>query len=128
MKLCREYMKPNESIILNVVSTMVDFSTSASLQMSRELDSNGDRTMLRVTKVDQHQENGLHEKINNAVTTMHIKPENIFAVQNCSQKENNEELPLSHVQRLEMEELRHILNENDDIGYGLRCRHCQNSL
>ena len=55
MKLCREYMKPNESIILNVVSTMVDFSTSASLQMSRELDSNGDRTMLRVTKVDQHQ-------------------------------------------------------------------------
>ena len=54
---------------------------------------------------------------------MHIKPENIFAVQNCSQKENNEELPLSHVQRLEMEELRHILNENDDIGYGLGWRH-----
>lgn len=53
------YMKPEETIILNVISAMVDFSTSKALQMSRELDAACDRSLLCITKVDQHQEAGL---------------------------------------------------------------------
>ena len=52
-----------ETIILNVVSAMVDFSTSASLQLSQELDPAGRRTLLCVTKIDQHRESGLAKKV-----------------------------------------------------------------
>ena len=34
--MCRRYCEPDESVILNVVSAMVDFSTSASLQLSQQ--------------------------------------------------------------------------------------------
>ena len=48
--MCKRYSAPPESVILNVVSAMVDFSTSASLQLSQELDPEGRRTLLCVTK------------------------------------------------------------------------------
>jgi hypothetical protein len=57
------YMEPEETIILNVISAMVDFSTSKALQMSRELDAACRRSLLCITKVDQHQEAGLGEKV-----------------------------------------------------------------
>ena len=57
--MCRRYCAPPETVILNVVSAMNDFSTSASLQLSQELDPEGQRTLLCVTKIDQHHEVGL---------------------------------------------------------------------
>eukprot|EP00051_Salpingoeca_urceolata_P017826 m.245892 g.245892 ORF g.245892 m.245892 type:complete len:55 (-) comp19055_c2_seq1:4021-4185(-) len=44
-------MEPVETVLLNVVSCMVDIATSKSLQMSRDLDPQGSRTLLCVTKV-----------------------------------------------------------------------------
>ena len=35
------------------VSAMVDFSTSGSLQLARQVDPSGERTLLCVTKVDE---------------------------------------------------------------------------
>uniref|UniRef100_A0A7S4JM12 Dynamin GTPase n=1 Tax=Odontella aurita TaxID=265563 RepID=A0A7S4JM12_9STRA len=116
--MCRRYMAPKESILLNVVSAMVDFTTSASLQLSRELDPDGERTMLCVTKVDQHRETGLHEKIQSAMDMMDLPEDNVFAVRNRSQKENNENVPLDEVRRLEMAELQRAL-EDEDVDYGL---------
>ncbi|GKV21197.1 hypothetical protein SLEP1_g31194 [Rubroshorea leprosula] len=40
-----EYIKPEESIILNVLSATVDFSTCESIRMSRQVDKTGDRTL-----------------------------------------------------------------------------------
>ena len=101
LNMCRRYMEPKESIILNVVSAMVDFSTSASLQLSRELDAEGRRTLLCVTKIDQHREKGLAEKILQAAHAMKLNCDNVFAVRNRSQEENDASLLLSEARVLE---------------------------
>ncbi|XAR64694.1 Dynamin GTPase [Bertholletia excelsa] len=57
-----EYIKPEESIILNVLSATVDFPTCESIRMSQSVDKTGERTLAVVTKVDKAPE-GLLEKI-----------------------------------------------------------------
>eukprot|EP00957_Ditylum_brightwellii_P038116 2882465-Ditylum_brightwellii.AAC.1 len=73
---------------------MVDFSTSASLQLSRELDPDGQRTLLCVTKIDQHREEGLYDKISSAIETMGIPSQMVYAVRNRTTRENANKLPL----------------------------------
>jgi GTPase SAR1 family protein len=105
LKMCERYMAPKESILLNVVSAMVDFSTSASLQLSHELDKERTRTMLCITKVDQHSEAGLHDKITKSIHAMNLKPQHVFAVRNRTQEENEQGMPLSQVRCLETTKL-----------------------
>ncbi|XP_071921106.1 dynamin-related protein 4C-like [Coffea arabica] len=57
-----EYIKPEESIILNVLSATVDFSTCESIRMSQKVDKTGERTLAVVTKADITPE-GLLEKV-----------------------------------------------------------------
>ncbi|KAI7727201.1 hypothetical protein M8C21_033500 [Ambrosia artemisiifolia] len=57
-----EYIKPEESIILNVLSASDDFTTCESICMSRLVDNSGQRTLAVVTKCDQSP-NGLFEKV-----------------------------------------------------------------
>ncbi|XP_017976340.1 PREDICTED: dynamin-related protein 4C [Theobroma cacao] len=48
-----QYITPKESIILNVLSASVDFSTCESIKMSRQVDKTGERTLAVVTKADK---------------------------------------------------------------------------
>jgi hypothetical protein len=57
-----EYITPEESIILNVLSATVDFSTCESIRMSQIVDKTGLRTLAVVTKADKSPE-GLLEKV-----------------------------------------------------------------
>ncbi|KAI4332445.1 hypothetical protein L6164_017354 [Bauhinia variegata] len=57
-----EYIRPEESIILNVLSAAVDFATCESIRMSQTVDKTGDRTLAVVTKADKAPE-GLLEKV-----------------------------------------------------------------
>ncbi|XP_058078616.1 dynamin-related protein 4C-like [Magnolia sinica] len=57
-----EYIKPKESIILNVLSATVDFPTCESIRMSQRVDKTGERTLAVVTKADKAPE-GLLEKV-----------------------------------------------------------------
>ncbi|KAG6751202.1 hypothetical protein POTOM_045721 [Populus tomentosa] len=57
-----KYISPDESVILNVLSANVDFSTCESIMMSQKVDKNGERTLAVVTKVDKTPE-GLLEKV-----------------------------------------------------------------
>ncbi|GMH11401.1 hypothetical protein Nepgr_013242 [Nepenthes gracilis] len=59
-----EYITPEESIILNVLSATVDFSTCESIRMSQIVDKTGQRTLAVVTKADKSPE-GLLEKVMN---------------------------------------------------------------
>ncbi|KAK9912637.1 hypothetical protein M0R45_036490 [Rubus argutus] len=61
-EMIMEYIKPKESIILNVLSATVDFTTCESIRMSQTVDKSGDRTLAVVTKVDKAPE-GLLEKV-----------------------------------------------------------------
>ncbi|ONI20901.1 hypothetical protein PRUPE_2G039500 [Prunus persica] len=57
-----EYIKPEQSIILNVLSATVDFTTCESIRMSQSVDKTGERTLAVVTMVDKAPE-GLLEKV-----------------------------------------------------------------
>jgi hypothetical protein len=57
-----EYITPEESIILNVLSATVDFTTCESIRMSQTVDRTGLRTLAVVTKADKSPE-GLLEKV-----------------------------------------------------------------
>ncbi|KAL8543682.1 hypothetical protein ACS0TY_004302 [Phlomoides rotata] len=61
-KTIMEYITPEESIILNVLSAGVDFSTCESIRMSQRVDKSGQRTLAVVTKADKSPE-GLMEKV-----------------------------------------------------------------
>ena len=62
-----EYITLEESIILNVLSATVDFSTCESIMMSQSVDKTGQRTLAVVTKADRAPE-GLLEKVTNDVS------------------------------------------------------------
>ncbi|KAA0057070.1 dynamin-related protein 4C-like [Cucumis melo var. makuwa] len=57
-----EYITPEQSIILNVLSATVDFTTCESIRMSQVVDKTGERTLAVVTKADRAPE-GLMEKV-----------------------------------------------------------------
>ncbi|KAL3742167.1 hypothetical protein ACJRO7_017622 [Eucalyptus globulus] len=61
-EMIMEYIRPEESIILNVLSATVDFSTCESIRMSQMVDKTGKRTLAVVTKGDKAPE-GLLEKV-----------------------------------------------------------------
>lgn len=61
-EIIMEYIKPEESIILNVLSATVDFPTCESIRMSQRVDKTGERTLAVVTKSDKAPE-GLREKV-----------------------------------------------------------------
>ncbi|EYU23468.1 hypothetical protein MIMGU_mgv1a020957mg, partial [Erythranthe guttata] len=61
-KIIMEFITPEESIILNVLSASVDFTTCESIRMSQKVDRTGQRTLAVVTKADKSPE-GLLEKV-----------------------------------------------------------------
>ncbi|XP_039162280.1 dynamin-related protein 4C-like [Eucalyptus grandis] len=61
-KMIMECIRREESIILNVLSATVDFSTCESIRMSQMVDKTGRRTLAVVTKADKAPE-GLLEKV-----------------------------------------------------------------
>nr|GEU63392.1 dynamin-related protein 4C-like [Tanacetum cinerariifolium] len=62
-----EYITPEESIILNVLSASVDFSTCESIRMSQRVDVTGQRTLAVVTKADKNPEDLLEKVMANDV-------------------------------------------------------------
>jgi hypothetical protein len=61
-RMIMRYIRPEECIILNVLSAQVDFPTCESIRMSQQVDKEGKRTLAVVTKVDKAPE-GLVEKV-----------------------------------------------------------------
>ncbi|KAK3441344.1 hypothetical protein EUGRSUZ_B01391 [Eucalyptus grandis] len=61
-EMIMEYIRPEETIILNVLSAAVDFPTCESIRMSQMMDKTGRRTLGVVTKADITPE-GLLEKV-----------------------------------------------------------------
>ncbi|GLJ35681.1 hypothetical protein SUGI_0717020 [Cryptomeria japonica] len=66
-RIIMQYIAPKESIILNVLSAAVDFSTCESIRMSQQVDKKGERTLAVVTKVDKAPEGVLEKVTDNAV-------------------------------------------------------------
>eukprot|EP01094_Clydonella_sp_ATCC50884_P010569 TRINITY_DN2026_c0_g1_i1.p1 TRINITY_DN2026_c0_g1~~TRINITY_DN2026_c0_g1_i1.p1 ORF type:complete len:883 (+),score=274.58 TRINITY_DN2026_c0_g1_i1:275-2923(+) len=99
----RKYMAPPESVLLNVVNAAVDISTSKSLQMSREMDPDGTRTLVCVTKVDQFTDDRFAEKMRAISSQMDVPLHSVFCVRNRSQAENEQGVPLEEVRVRERE-------------------------
>ena len=86
-EIIKHYIGPNESIILNVISADVDFSTCESIRMSKIEDERGERTLAVVTKCDRAPE-GLLEKVTMNAVNIRL---GYVCVRNCLNDETNEE-------------------------------------
>mmetsp|Transcript_42059 Transcript_42059/g.68245 ORF Transcript_42059/g.68245 Transcript_42059/m.68245 type:complete len:84 (+) Transcript_42059:390-641(+) len=52
-KMIKKFIEPKETVILNVIPSTVDLSTSESLKLSKEVDPDGVRTLAVLTKADR---------------------------------------------------------------------------
>lgn len=111
LNIYRKYMKPEETIIVNVVSAMVDFTTSASLKLSNEYDSKTERTIVCITKIDQHKERGLRDKINYGLKALNINSNNLFLIRNRTQEEIRSELSIEEARDRENA----LFSENEEL-------------
>ena len=64
-----EYIKPEETIILNVLLACAYFSTCEPICISREVDITGRRTIAVVTKCEEHSK-GVVEKVTGNVVNI----------------------------------------------------------
>ena len=111
LNMYRNYMRPEETIIVNVVSAMVDFSTSASLKLSNEFDEDAMRTIVCITKIDQHKEKGLKSKIDYALKTLKINENHLFLIRNRTQDEILNQVSIEDTRQREKE----LLKENEEL-------------
>ncbi|KAM7505469.1 hypothetical protein LguiB_004373 [Lonicera macranthoides] len=94
-EIIMEFIKPEESIILNVLSATVDFPTCESIRMSQKVDQTGQRTLAVVTKSDKSPEGLLekvtaddvniglgkiNEKLNESMSLLQKMPQNLSSV------------------------------------------------
>lgn len=80
-------MKPEQTIIINISSIMVDVENSASWKLSKKIDPNGQRSILCLTKMDQYKEKGLNKRINDYLNKKgFIDEDNFFMIRNGTQE------------------------------------------
>ena len=107
-----KYLSRDNTIILNVASANMDICTSESVKISRKLDKTGERTMLCITKVDEHASMPrLNKEIRTNIKSMGLNPRNVFAVRNRSQDENDEGVALQEVRKMERQHLEELAEE-----------------
>ncbi|KAD4178901.1 hypothetical protein E3N88_27492 [Mikania micrantha] len=109
-EIIMEHIKPEESIILNVLSATVDFPTCESIRMSRRVDTTGQRTLAVVTKSDRSPD-GLLEK----VTSVNIGL-GYVCVRNRINDETYEE---ARIQETKLFETHHLLSMIDKSMVGI---------
>nr|GEU88577.1 dynamin-related protein 4C-like [Tanacetum cinerariifolium] len=107
-----EYIKPQESIILNVLSATIDFSTCESICMSRRVDSSGQRTLAVVTKCDRSPD-GLLEKVTADDVNIGL---GYICVRN---RINNETYDEARIQETKLFESRPLLSKIDKSMVGI---------
>jgi hypothetical protein len=95
----QKYCAPVEAIIVVVVSMMVDFTTSSSLQLARKMDPSWERTVLVVTHLDAYvmqSENVVDRVLQQAKKCCPPIPESsIFCVRNRTKTERESGVSLS---------------------------------
>lgn len=111
VSMYEKYMQRPQTLIINVVSAMTDIKTSESLTMSNEFNPSSSRTLLVLTKIDQHREKGLKQIVNDAVNRLRINPGNLFLVRNRTQAEADEGLTMKEVRKHEDE----LFNSNEEL-------------
>ena len=110
-QLYMQYMKPKETIIINVSSIAVDLDTSASLRLSQDIDVDGERTVLCLTKMDTYTDIGLKRKIQNILDDYKFDQNNIFMIRNRNQKEMEDMMDQQQIKKMETQ----LLNTMADL-------------
>lgn len=108
-----KYIKPEESIILNVLSAQVDFPTCESIRMSQQVDKEGKRTLAVVTKVDKAPE-GLLEKVTTDAVNIGL---GYICVRN--RVDSDDSVAIARVRERELFESHEALKELDRTAVGI---------
>ncbi|CAM4811195.1 unnamed protein product [Rotaria magnacalcarata] len=76
VKLIMRYIEPPTAIILHVIPSSVDFTTSESIKISKEYDPNGERQLIAASKIDKYDKgigDKLQEEIDQNISFQHMR-------------------------------------------------------
>ncbi|EDQ85096.1 uncharacterized protein MONBRDRAFT_34403 [Monosiga brevicollis MX1] len=106
----KKYMDPKEAVLLNVVNATSDVTASASLQLSRTVDKDKERTLVCLTKIDLCPPKALRKALEGARKL--CGPGTAFLVRNRTQEESEADMSNDEARQLEQDCLKDIFPDN----------------
>ncbi|CAF2064318.1 unnamed protein product [Rotaria magnacalcarata] len=102
VKLIMRYIEPPTAIILHVIPSSVDFTTSESIKISKEYDPNGERQLIAASKIDKY-DKGIGDKLQGIGPGSMALKLGCVAVLNRTQEEIDQNISFQHMRRREQD-------------------------
>ncbi|UJR12888.1 hypothetical protein I4U23_017062 [Adineta vaga] len=98
--LIEHYIEPKTAIVLHVIPSSVDFTTSESIQLAKKNDPTCERQLIAVSKIDKF-DKGIGEKLQGIGPGSMVLKLGCIAVLNRTQEEIDENIPFDEMRRRE---------------------------
>ncbi|CAF1383451.1 unnamed protein product [Rotaria sordida] len=100
VELIEHYIKPLTAIVLHVIPSSVDFTTSESIQLAKKNDPQCERQLIAVSKIDKF-DKGIGEKLQGIGPGSMALKLGCIAVLNRTQEEIDQNIPFDEMRRRE---------------------------
>ncbi|CAF3971216.1 unnamed protein product [Rotaria sp. Silwood1] len=100
VELIENYIKPETAIVLHVIPSSVDFTTSESIQLAKKNDPQCERQLIAVSKIDKF-DKGIGEKLQGIGPGSMTLKLGCVAVLNRTQEEIDQNIPFDEMRRRE---------------------------
>ncbi|CAF0734630.1 unnamed protein product [Rotaria sordida] len=102
VQLIEHYIKPQTAIVLHVIPSSVDFTTSESIQLAKNTDPNCERQLIAVSKIDKF-DKGIGEKLQGIGPGSMALKLGCVAVLNRTEEEIDQNIPFDEMRRREQQ-------------------------
>ncbi|CAF3515208.1 unnamed protein product [Rotaria sp. Silwood1] len=102
VELIEHYIEPPTAIVLHVIPSSVDFTTSESIQLAKETDPHCERQLIAVSKIDKY-DKGIGEKLQGIGPGSMALKLGCVAVLNRTQEEIDQNIPFDEMRRREQQ-------------------------
>ncbi|CAF4603734.1 unnamed protein product [Rotaria sp. Silwood1] len=102
VELIEHYIKPQTAIVLHVIPSSVDFTTSESIQLAKKNDPHCERQLIAVSKIDKF-DKGIGEKLQGIGPGSMALKLGCVAVLNRTQEEIDQNIPFDEMRRREQQ-------------------------
>ncbi|CAF1185040.1 unnamed protein product [Rotaria sordida] len=98
--LIEHYIEPPTAIVLHVIPSSVDFTTSESIQLAKKTDPHCERQLIAVSKIDKY-DKGIEEKLQGIGPGSMALKLGCVAILNRTQEEIDQNIPFDEMRRRE---------------------------
>ncbi|CAF4268731.1 unnamed protein product, partial [Rotaria sordida] len=102
VELIEHYIEPSTAIVLHVIPSSVDFTTSESIQLAKKTDPHCERQLIAVSKIDKFDKD-IGEKLQGIGPGSMALKLGCIAVLNRTQEEIDQNIPFDEMRRREQQ-------------------------